>query len=247
MRYLTARGLPSRVVGRGGRVVRACSGNEERAPTGTFVLVETRSPVVREGELNPTPLRALEPESSASAYSATRALGVSSVSHRVGERLPTCRRLARWMGWIHIRFRGPAVGRRTSASAPHQPRFTPASPAGPPRTAPRIPPSPSSTYQREPVHVSTSYRSRPSPQEGGQGPQSGAGHCGDATSTILLIRSARGSSKRGFPGNFGRGLQWASTSVDRADRGNQPISRRVDTISKQYQGNDEGGGAPWES
>ncbi|MFD7707970.1 hypothetical protein ACFV6E_05075 [Streptomyces sp. NPDC059785] len=27
----------------------------------------------------------------------------------------------------------------------------------------------------------------------------------------------------------------ASTPVDRADRGNQPISRRVDTISKQYQ------------
>lgn len=29
--------------------------------------------MVREGELNPTPFRALEPESSASAYSATRA------------------------------------------------------------------------------------------------------------------------------------------------------------------------------
>ncbi|KPI18857.1 hypothetical protein OK074_7822, partial [Actinobacteria bacterium OK074] len=28
---------------------------------------------------------------------------------------------------------------------------------------------------------------------------------------------------------------WTSTPVDRADRGNQPISRRVDTISKQYQ------------
>ncbi|GGX78009.1 hypothetical protein GCM10010515_52380 [Streptomyces fructofermentans] len=43
------------------------------------------------------------------------------------------------------------------------------------------------------------------------------------------------------------GLQWASTPVERADRGNQPISRRVDTISKQYQGDDIGGGAPWES
>jgi hypothetical protein len=55
------------------------------------------------------------------------------------------------------------------------------------------------------------------------------------------------------------GEEWASTPVDEADRGNQPIYRRVDTISKQYQvsrtqhdgktrsdGND-GGGAPWES
>ncbi len=41
----------------------------------------------------------------------------------------------------------------------------------------------------------------------------------------------------------------------RADKGNQPISRRVDTISKQYQDDSskqhqddiEGGGAPWES
>ncbi len=50
-----------------------------------------------------------------------------------------------------------------------------------------------------------------------------------------------------------------STPSDRADRGNQPIDRRVDTISKQYQqyqaGNaqgseqdgSDGGGAPWES
>lgn len=46
---------------------------------------------------------------------------------------------------------------------------------------------------------------------------------------------------------------------DGADRGNQPIDRRVDTISKQYQavrrpqggkypyGSSYGGGAPWES
>lgn len=52
-----------------------------------------------------------------------------------------------------------------------------------------------------------------------------------------------------------------STPVDGADRGNQPIHRRVDTISKQYQvsgnvtgkasgtaqdGSHYGGGAPWE-
>lgn len=80
-------------------------------------------------------------------------------------------------------------------------------------------------------------------------------------------------SKRSPGGNFGKGLRKASTPVDRADRGNQPISRRVDTISKQYQQDQddcgrpydtagrtqhdmdsrqnqdgyEGGGAPWES
>ncbi|GAA4101567.1 hypothetical protein GCM10022284_45730 [Streptomyces hundungensis] len=49
------------------------------------------------------------------------------------------------------------------------------------------------------------------------------------------------------------------TLVHRAQKGNQPISRRVDTISKQYQESDseqnrqqdqddnDGGGAPWES
>ncbi|GJF21290.1 hypothetical protein SHO565_18540 [Streptomyces sp. HO565] len=71
------------------------------------------------------------------------------------------------------------------------------------------------------------------------------------------------------PGEFEeelqRELREASTPVDGADRGNQPIDRRVDTISKQYQvdsarthgttsstqgsGQDgsDGGGAPWES
>ena len=61
-----------------------------------------------------------------------------------------------------------------------------------------------------------------------------------------------------FDAELRRELSEASTSVDRADRGNQPISRRVDTISKQYQamryppsgkqdGSSYGGGAPWES
>ncbi|EFE68338.1 predicted protein [Streptomyces viridosporus ATCC 14672] len=57
-----------------------------------------------------------------------------------------------------------------------------------------------------------------------------------------------------------RELRQASTPVDRADRGNQSIDPRVDTISKQYQVNSarhgarrstqdgsDGGGAPWES
>ena len=76
----------------------------------------------------------------------------------------------------------------------------------------------------------------------------------------------------GFGEEPRRERRQASTPVDRADRGNQPIHRRVDTISKQYQveqcrvagpvretGRDGGthgsrtqdgnggGGAPWES
>lgn len=34
-------------------------------------------------------------------------------------------------------------------------------------------------------------------------------------------------------------LREVSTLVDRADRGNHPFSRRVDTISKQYQDEDD--------
>ncbi|GGR56792.1 hypothetical protein GCM10010220_03700 [Streptomyces parvulus] len=86
--------------------------------------------------------------------------------------------------------------------------------------------------------------------------------------------STRGNASRGareFEEELQRELREASTPVDRADRGNQPIERRVDTISKQYQvdsartsgahtgstqgsstqgsGQDgsDGGGAPWES
>ncbi|GAA4306281.1 hypothetical protein GCM10023086_24460 [Streptomyces venetus] len=61
-----------------------------------------------------------------------------------------------------------------------------------------------------------------------------------------------------FEGEPHRELRHASTPVDRPDRGNQPIERRVDTISKQYQAQasgpqgstqdgSDGGGAPWES
>jgi hypothetical protein len=73
----------------------------------------------------------------------------------------------------------------------------------------------------------------------GRGPQSGAGHWSSAASTIL---------------GRTRYIRSASTPVDGADRGNQPIHRRVDTISKQYQvssrtrdASHDGGGAPWES
>ncbi|GAA2275017.1 hypothetical protein GCM10010415_48090 [Streptomyces atrovirens] len=70
----------------------------------------------------------------------------------------------------------------------------------------------------------------------------------------------RRSSPKEFEEGLRRELRQASTPVDRADRGNQPIDRRVDTISKQYQvggarngapGSTQdgsyGGGAPWES
>lgn len=184
------------------------------------------------------------------------------------ERLPTCRRLARCQGWIHIPFPRP------SRPAPPSPRPATAGPAPLPRPArgprgsrsgtgrvPHSRPGTLHTFQTEPVHVSTSYRSCASPQEPG-GPHSqvrdtGRGAPLRSMAGVVPGRVRRGASQGTSGGDFGRRRQ----PVDRADRGNQPISRRVDTISKQYQqgqqdqtgdsklyqdGN-EGGGAPWES
>lgn len=152
-------------------------------------------------------------------------------------RLPTSRRLARWRGWVHIPY-------------PWPPR-------------PRITVNGATSGGRTPAplrHVSTSAGSRinlvPVPAistGGGQGPRSGAGHWSRAASTILG-RVRAGEFEEELRWEAGRGPQWASapvTPADGADRGNQPISRRVDTISKQYgrstQSGDDGGGAPWES
>jgi hypothetical protein len=155
------------------------------------------------------------------------------------ERLPTSRRLARCQGWIHIPFQSPHGGTGRAAA----PGITCAA-------APNVASAPTAPSS----HVSAGTCSRINlvpvraiSPGGGQTPQPGAGHCGEAASTILPMGVPRGSSRRSSEGNLGMGLQWASTPVDRADRGNQPISRRVDTISKQYQDDDEGGGAPWES
>lgn len=63
---------------------------------------------------------------------------------------------------------------------------------------------------------------------------------------VVRRRAPAGIRQRDLSGHRHR-----MTPVDRADRGNQPISWRVDTISKQYrlgtQSGDDGGGAPWES
>lgn len=135
------------------------------------------------------------------------------------------------------------------------------------RPAPHLRPGTRHTFQREPVHVSTSYRSSASPQES-DGPHSQVRDTGPGAPLRSMAEAVPGRVRRGASqgtsgGDFGRCRQ----PVDRADRGNQPISRRVDTISKQYQqgrvgrlvqqgrkddsklyqdGND-GGGAPWES
>jgi hypothetical protein len=232
-----------------------------------------------------------------------------------GWRLPTCRRLARCTGWIHIPFpwagppvplsgtplarppistlqrpagTTPAPHRRSSAPhiAPHQrprtlthPRRLPPEPPSAPATSRRtptrperhaphhahrpqhLPPHPRRT-PRTPHHVPTWTGSRINlvpvtaiSPGGGQGPQSGAGHLSAAPSTILGRSSAQAVVQKEFDG---------------PTRGNQPIYRRVDTISKQYQGSqhdnrhdnhhdsrhggrydsqcgDDGGGAPWES
>lgn len=153
-----------------------------------------------------------------------------------GWRLPTPRTLARWKGWVHI----PCPRRQT----PHRTFDVPA------------------TYQPVPVHVSTSYRYPPSPQEG-------VGVHSQVRDTGLRppLRSMQAYRRRlraavppeEFEEELHRELRHASTPVGRADRGNQPIDRRVDTISKQYQQNpasgpqgstqdgSQGGGAPWES
>jgi hypothetical protein len=116
------------------------------------------------------------------------------------------------------------------------------------------------TYQRVALHVSTSYRYPLSPQEA-------VGVHSRVRDTGLRppLRSLSGVRESGcaaavgpeeFEGELHRELRQASTPVDRADRGNQPIDRRVDTISKQYQASgpqgsaqdgSDGGGAPWES
>jgi hypothetical protein len=164
-------------------------------------------------------------------------------------RLPTPRTLARGPGWIHIPSPRPG---------PHQHRHI-ARPRARPQTTRAA--EPSATYQRVPVHVSTSYRYPASPQE----PVRLHSRVRD-TCLRPPLRSLAGlrpygvseeSSKGSSQGNFDR-RRHPSTPVDRADRGNQPIHRRVDTISKQYQvrqypqrgmqdGSSYGGGAPWES
>lgn len=151
-----------------------------------------------------------------------------------GWRLPTPRTLARGQGWVHIPYRGAAA---------HQGRRHPA------------------PTHRSSGYVSTRVCSRinlvpvpPVSPGAGRGPQSGAGHLSAAASTILDRTESAGGVRRGAP----QGTSEASTPVDEADRGNQPIDRRVDTISKQYQvrqyplcgvqdGSSYGGGAPWES
>ena len=187
-----------------------------------------------------------------------------------GWRLPTCRRLARCTGWIHIPF--PWAGPPVPASGTLRAR-PPSGVTGSHPTRPLAPVTPSDLPLRTPptprhvsTHVSTWTGSRINlvpvtaiSPGGGQGPQSGAGHLSAAPSTILGRSSAQAVVQKEFDG---------------PTRGNQPIYRRVDTISKQYQGSqhdnhhyrhrdrhhgsrhggrydsqcgDDGGGAPWES
>jgi hypothetical protein len=153
-----------------------------------------------------------------------------------GRRLPTPRTLARWKGWVHIPY--------PRRQRPHRTFDAPA------------------TYQGVPVHVSTSYRYRPSPQEG-VGVHSQVRDTGlppplrslSGIHEAVTRSSSTGGVRRGAP----QGTSSCVDTVGGADRGNQPIGRRVDTISKQYQqypasgpqgsaqDGSQGGGAPWES
>ena len=140
---------------------------------------------------------------------------------------------------------GSGPGNRTGRA-----RASPPGPGGDPRH-----PATSATAPRrldvnrftEPVHVSTSYRSRPSLQMADEvhSPVRDTG-------LRPPLRSMQGLRAGGVRGERPEGTPEASTPIDRADRGNHPIFRRVDTISKQYQvgstqGSSKGGGALWES
>ncbi len=122
--------------------VRRSTAPRERAPTGTFVLVETLSPVVREGgvepprpcghwNLNPARLPIPPPAH----------LGVATSGPTFSVRPPgDIRRLARRRGWVHIRcFGGPpgeqGRGRRTPPRHLGTPE-APDRPAHPHRAAP---------------------------------------------------------------------------------------------------------------
>lgn len=162
-------------------------------------------------------------------------------------RLPTPRTLARPRGWIHI----------PSRRAPWSP------PGAPPRGRARVWTDTRSRINLVPVP--------PVSPGAGRGPRPGAGHW-SATASTILGRSTESALPQAFEEERHRELRQAtarvggsrreSTPADRADRGNQPIDRRVDTISKQYQvgstqvsstrtgraqGGSGGGGAPWES
>ncbi|GAA4796104.1 hypothetical protein GCM10023220_23570 [Streptomyces ziwulingensis] len=119
--------------------------------------------------------------------------------------------------------------------------------------------APTGRSRRAAVHVSTSYRS-------GRPPGGRAGRtvrCGTLVHERLYDPGQEYEREwpPAFEGGLQRELREASTPVDRSDRGNQPIDRRVDTISKQYQAGSarvggtqgseqdgsDGGGAPWES
>jgi hypothetical protein len=172
----------------------------------------------------------------------------------VARRLPTRRTLARGPGCVHI----PCSGAEVTARGPRQPPYVSATTGSRINLVPMAAVSP------------------------GAGPpaQSGAGHWSSATSTILGRRPSRSTSGRASTSPHGSGIggtqpmrsararigsTWRSPyrtgwrgrrrhPVGGADRGNQPIHRRVDTISKQYQvssttrdASHDGGGAPWES
>jgi hypothetical protein len=182
-----------------------------------------------------------------------------------GRRLPTSRTLARWQGWVHITCPGAAAHQRLRFRPPRT------RPAGPSR-----PTNPSTLRLRINVYLFT-YQPRTVPA---RLPRSRAGstvRCGTLVSGRLYDpwqdispRPRQDWVPQEFEVELRREPRQASTPVDGADRGNQPIYRRVDTISKQYDrqdqhkqyparqyplsttsgmqdGSSDGGGAPWES
>lgn len=153
----------------------------------------------------------------------------------VVRRLPTRRTLARGPGCVHI----PSSGAGVTARCPRQPPYVSAA------TGSRI--------NLVPMAAVSPVR--------GPAPQPGAGHWSSAASTILGRRTS-GRTGGGTSGSTSASAyrmhvprtrigctyrmrvekpvrnrvgRTSSTPVGGVDRGNQPIHRRVDTISKQYQ------------
>jgi hypothetical protein len=119
-----------------------------------------------------------------------------------------------------------------------QPQTGPAQPGPPPGRPARIAPAPPHPARHRPHatapsrpgrdHVSTSYRSVPSPLE-----QDGVRPEVRDTGRRTPLRSWAEGVVRSRPAGQARGRRRHPST--RRTRGNQPIDRRVDTISEQYQ------------
>lgn len=129
------------------------------------------------------------------------------------------------------------INSTVAPARPVSPRIAPVVPAEHVPKATGHLPTRTDENRREPMRTASRINLVPvapfSPGAG-QSPQPGAGHWSAAPSTIHGRGLARARPKE-FEGEPRRERRQASTPVGPGGRGNQPIDRGVDTISKQYQ------------